>query len=126
MSRSRYWKSSVSVIQVKMQLQNIFEVVTDKSSNRKLKMKKKWTDLVKYEGNAQGFRIITKLQNPKVKGGLNLTYLNSCCSYKISERITRRAIKINHCRNKATGNTVSSRQKKKFLKKSPMQPDLIA
>jgi dGTPase len=42
----------------------------------KLKIKdvKKWTDLVKYEGNAQGFRIITKLQNPKVKGGLNLTY----------------------------------------------------
>ena len=40
----------------------------------KIKDEKKWTDLVKYEGNAQGFRIITKLQNPKVKGGLNLTY----------------------------------------------------
>jgi len=40
----------------------------------KIKDEKKWTDLIKYEGNAQGFRIITKLQNPKVKGGLNLTY----------------------------------------------------
>jgi dGTPase len=40
----------------------------------KIKDEKKWADLVKYEGNAQGFRIITKLQNPKVKGGLNLTY----------------------------------------------------
>ncbi len=40
----------------------------------KIKDEKKWTDLIKYEGNAQGFRIITKLQNPKVKGGLNLTH----------------------------------------------------
>jgi dGTPase len=40
----------------------------------KIKDEKKWTDLLKYEGNAQGFRIITKLQNPKVKGGLSLTY----------------------------------------------------
>jgi dGTPase len=40
----------------------------------KIKDEEKWTDLIKYEGNAQGFRIITKLQNPKVKGGLNLTY----------------------------------------------------
>lgn len=35
---------------------------------------KKWNDLIKFEGNAQGFRIITKLQNPKVNGGLRLTY----------------------------------------------------
>lgn len=40
----------------------------------KIKDEKKWTDLIKYEGNAQGFRIITKLQNPRVKGGLRLTY----------------------------------------------------
>jgi len=40
----------------------------------KIKDEKKWTDLVKYEGNAQGFRIITKLQNPKVHGGLQLTH----------------------------------------------------
>ena len=32
------------------------------------------TDLLNFEGNAQGFRIITKLQNPKVSGGLKLTY----------------------------------------------------
>ena len=36
--------------------------------------KKKWNDLIKYEGNAQGFRIITTLQNPDVQGGLRLTY----------------------------------------------------
>lgn len=36
--------------------------------------KKKWTDLTKFEGNAQGFRIITKLQNPNVNGGLRLTH----------------------------------------------------
>jgi dGTPase len=35
---------------------------------------KKWLDLIKYEGNAQGFRIITALQNPDVKGGLQITY----------------------------------------------------
>ena len=40
----------------------------------KIKDEKKWTDLIKYEGNAQGFRIITKLQNPRVNGGLQLTY----------------------------------------------------
>lgn len=40
----------------------------------KIKDEKKWTDLVKYEGNAQGFRIISKLQNPKERGGLRLTY----------------------------------------------------
>ena len=36
--------------------------------------KKQWTDLTKFEGNAQGFRIITKLQNPTIKGGLRLSY----------------------------------------------------
>ncbi len=35
---------------------------------------KKWDDLINYEGNAQGFRIITTLQNPDVNGGLRLTY----------------------------------------------------
>jgi len=34
---------------------------------------KQWTDLTKFEGNAQGFRIITKLQNPTIKGGLRLS-----------------------------------------------------
>lgn len=32
------------------------------------------SDLRNFEGNAQGFRVITKLQNPKVSGGLKLTY----------------------------------------------------
>jgi dGTPase len=35
--------------------------------------KKQWTDLTKFEGNAQGFRIITRLQNPTIKGGLRLS-----------------------------------------------------
>jgi dGTPase len=35
---------------------------------------KKWNDLIKFEGNAQGFRIISKLQNPNIKGGLRLTH----------------------------------------------------
>lgn len=35
---------------------------------------KKWNDLIHFEGNAQGFRIITKLQNQDVDGGLQLTY----------------------------------------------------
>lgn len=35
---------------------------------------KKWNDLIRFEGNAQGFRIITKLQNQDVNGGLQLTY----------------------------------------------------
>jgi dGTPase len=35
---------------------------------------KKWNDLLMFEGNAQGFRIITKLQNPNLLGGLRLTH----------------------------------------------------
>lgn len=34
---------------------------------------KQWNDLTRFEGNAQGFRIITRLQNPKISGGLKLT-----------------------------------------------------
>lgn len=33
-----------------------------------------WNDFIKFEGNAQGFRILTRLQNPYVSGGLQLTY----------------------------------------------------
>lgn len=32
-----------------------------------------WNDFIKFEGNAQGFRIITKIQNANMKGGLRLT-----------------------------------------------------
>lgn len=41
---------------------------------KKLNDERKWNDLINYEGNAQGFRIVTRLQNPDVKGGLRLTY----------------------------------------------------
>ena len=46
-----------------------------------------WNDLVNYEGNAQGFRIITTLQNPDVKGGLNVTPFIAGCRDKIPKRI---------------------------------------
>lgn len=39
-----------------------------------LKDSRQWCDFTKFEGNAQGFRIITRLQNPHVKGGLCLTF----------------------------------------------------
>jgi dGTPase len=66
----------------------------------KIKDEKKWTDLIKYEGNAQGFRIITKLQNPKVKGGLNLTYstLAAITKYPRESLISK---EINSLQNKA-------------------------
>jgi dGTPase len=35
---------------------------------------RKWNDLQRFEGNAQGFRIIARLQNPDIPGGLRLTY----------------------------------------------------
>lgn len=35
---------------------------------------KKQKDLTSFEGNAQGFRILTKLQNPTVEGGIQLTF----------------------------------------------------
>ena len=34
---------------------------------------KQWNDLTNFEGNAQGFRILTRLQNPNIIGGLHLT-----------------------------------------------------
>jgi len=40
---------------------------------RKKLTAKQWTDLTKFEGNAQGFRIITRLQNPTIIGGLKLS-----------------------------------------------------
>jgi dGTPase len=45
-----------------------------KQFEKELRSEKCWNDLVKFEGNAQGFRIITKLQNPNIRGGLRLTH----------------------------------------------------
>jgi dGTPase len=45
-----------------------------KQFEKELENEKCWNDLVKFEGNAQGFRIITKLQNPNIRGGLRLTH----------------------------------------------------
>ena len=45
-----------------------------KQFEKELDSGKCWNDLIKFEGNAQGFRIITKLQNPNIRGGLRLTH----------------------------------------------------
>lgn len=44
-----------------------------KKFESQIKNEKKWNDFIKFEGNAQGFRIITSLQNPNIPGGLRLT-----------------------------------------------------
>lgn len=51
---------------------------------------KKWNDLTRFEGNAQGFRIISKLQNPDVPGALQLTYatLAAISKYPVESFIT--------------------------------------
>jgi dGTPase len=45
-----------------------------KRFQQEINNEKKWNDLIRFEGNAQGLRIITKLLNQDVKGGLQLTY----------------------------------------------------
>ena len=55
-----------------MLLLNISEAETG-SQYKSLVNPEYWNDLIKFEGNAQGFRIITKLQNANMKGGLRLT-----------------------------------------------------
>ena len=45
-----------------------------KDFKSKINDEKKWADLTRFEGNAEGFRIITRLQNPNIKGGLRLTH----------------------------------------------------
>jgi dGTPase len=64
-----------------------------------LNNEKLWSDLIKFEGNAQGFRIITTLQNPNMRGGLRLTHatLGAFTKYPkesgIPENITVKPIK---------------------------------
>lgn len=41
---------------------------------KELNDENKWNDFIWFEGNAQGFRILTKVQNPDILGGLRLTY----------------------------------------------------
>ena len=45
-----------------------------KEFKSKINDEKKWADLKKFEGNAEGFRKTTRLQNPNIKGGLRLTH----------------------------------------------------
>lgn len=48
------------------------------------------TDFERFEGNAQGFRILTQLENAKWKGGLRLTYavLGSFVKYPVASHIS--------------------------------------
>lgn len=62
--------------------------------------KKKWNDLIKFEGNAQGFRIITKLQNPRVNGGLRLTYSTLAALTKYPKESLTNSEPNNHASNK--------------------------
>ncbi len=50
-----------------------FRKSNGKEFQSKINDDKKWNDFIKFEGNAQGFRIITRLQNSNQKGGLRLT-----------------------------------------------------
>ena len=62
-----------------------------KNFKKKLNDDKKWNDLINYEGNAQGFRIITKLQNPDVNGGLSLTYATLAAFTKYPRESSRQS-----------------------------------
>ena len=55
-------------------ISDYFKTGNGKLLEQKINDSKKWNDLIKFEGNAQGFRIISQLQNPDVQGGLRLTY----------------------------------------------------
>ena len=55
-------------------ISDYFKTGNGKSLEEKINDRKKWNDLIKFEGNAQGFRIISQLQNPDVQGGLRLTH----------------------------------------------------
>lgn len=55
-------------------ISDYFKSGNGKSLEQIINDSKKWNDLIKFEGNAQGFRIISQLQNPDIQGGLRLTY----------------------------------------------------
>lgn len=55
-------------------ISDYFKTGNGKPLEEKINDEKKWNDLIKFEGNAQGFRIISQLQNPNVEGGLRLTH----------------------------------------------------
>jgi len=55
-------------------ISDYFKTGNGKPLEEKINDEKKWNDLIKFEGNAQGFRIISQLQNPNVQGGLRLTH----------------------------------------------------
>ncbi len=57
---------------------------------------KQWTDLTNYEGNAQGFRILTRLQNPNIKGGLRLT----CATLAAFTKYPKESLFVNDLQSK--------------------------
>lgn len=58
-------------------------------------------DLLNFEGNAQGFRIITKLQNPQANGGLQLTFASLGAFIKYP--CTAKHMNKSHIRSKKNG-----------------------
>ena len=72
-----------------------FKNAEGKLFNSKITDKKKWADLIKFEGNAQGFRIITKLQNPNIDGGLRLSLatLGAFTKYPRESKLTGKDLK---------------------------------
>jgi len=70
-----------------------------------------WNDLTKFEGNAQGFRLLTKLQNPKIKGGLRLT----CASLAAFTKYPKESFTID--------NTIPDGKSKLYKKFGFFQPE---
>lgn len=68
---------------------------------------KKWNDFTKFEGNAQGFRIISRLQNPNSVGGLKL----SCATLAAFTKYPRESILLQ------TEQRNNKKIKSKFYKK---------
>ncbi len=82
------------------------------------------SDLLNFEGNAQGFRIITKLQNPKVSGGLKLTYatLSALTKYPRESLIS---IKTDLVKNNVYKKFGFFQSEKDFFKKIAEKVELI-
>jgi dGTPase len=84
-----------------------FKSSSGKIFESKVGEEKKWSDFTKFEGNAQGFRIITKLQNPHSIGGLKL----SCATLAAFTKYPRESA-LKHLEKKS-----DKKIKSKFYKK---------
>ncbi len=85
-----------------------FKSSSGKIFKSKVGDEKKWSDFIKFEGNAQGFRIITKLQNPYSVGGLKL----SCATLAALTKYPRESA-LKHPEKKSS-NKIKSKFYRKF------------